>query len=243
MSTSFFSKMVQEIYFSLDYIYPRFCLACGKSLSFTTQKYFCENCYQTIVPKQKNRCIACGQPLAYLKKCGKCKGKSVPWKQLWCAYDYENALVPLVTRWKIYGEEEASAGVNFFFQQEIRSFDFPAVDWVIPVPIHPNKLLERGFNPAEQLARLVSTRFHLSLQTNAVKRVKQKPHQKGLSEKERKHNLVGVFSCREVPPNILLIDDIMTTGSTLRELCKLLKQHGAKSIYCLVLARTPRYKE
>ncbi|MEK7486412.1 MAG: ComF family protein [Planctomycetota bacterium] len=240
MNSSFISNFTKEIHFFLDYIYPRFCLACGKSLSFSEQFYLCSGCVDSFQTCKKNRCIGCAQPLAYLKKCGKCKGKHISWKQLWCLYEYEKAVVPLVKRWKIHREEEAWRGIKKFFQQGLKDLTCPPVDLVVPVPLHPKKLAERGFNPAEQLARLVSKEFQIPLKTRLLKRLKQTPNQKQLSEKERKHNLSGVFSCKKVPQNVLIVDDIMTTGSTLRELCKVLKQQGAKSIYCLVLARTPK---
>jgi ComF family protein len=117
-----------------------------------------------------------------------------------------------------------------------------AADIVVPLPLHPVRLRERGFNQALELARPVAARLGLPLDFQTCERIRHTPAQASLSWKNREKNIRHAFQCtRELSgQRILLVDDVMTTGASLNELARTLKQHGASEVTLLVVARTLR---
>jgi ComF family protein len=116
-------------------------------------------------------------------------------------------------------------------------------DLVIPVPLHPARLRERGFNQSLEIARLVTKRLQLELDGRSVKRIRPTPPQTGLSEKERRRNLRAAFTIsRDLRGrHVALLDDVITTGATLSELSYMLTRHGVERVDLWALARTPMH--
>ncbi|GFM37128.1 ComF family protein [Desulfovibrio psychrotolerans] len=114
---------------------------------------------------------------------------------------------------------------------------------IIPVPLHPARLAERGYNQTLELARLMVKALNIPLQPNLLLRPVATPHQIGLSRQERQRNLRNAFAAphpeRLAGMHILLVDDIMTTGSTIAAATQVLLQAGAGSVHVAVVARTP----
>ncbi len=115
---------------------------------------------------------------------------------------------------------------------------------VVPVPLHPKRLRERGFNQAETVAKALATRHVLAYDSHSLQRVKDTGHQVGRTRIERLLALEDAFSITPRPPldprggaNILLVDDVWTTGATMNECCMTLKKAGVKKVWGLVLAR------
>lgn len=118
--------------------------------------------------------------------------------------------------------------------------DFPRrFDAVIPVPLHPNRLRERGFNQAELLARPIASSFQAPLDAKALERIRHTEAQALLDRRLRLQNPVGAFRAtdRWEGATLLLVDDVMTTGSTVSECAAVLRQAGASRVYVLVFAR------
>ena len=114
------------------------------------------------------------------------------------------------------------------------------IDRIIPMPMHANRLKERGFNQALEIARLVSKHFQIKLDYTSCQRTRYTPPQASLPLKERIKNIRGVFECQQNLQDlrIAIMDDVMTTGASLNELAKTLKQAGAAHVECWVIART-----
>lgn len=114
------------------------------------------------------------------------------------------------------------------------------IDLIIPMPMHHARLKERGFNQALELARIISKKTQLRLDYSACQRTRLTPPQASLPLKERIKNIRGVFSCQQDLRglHIAIVDDVMTTGASLNELAKTLKQAGAAHVECWVIART-----
>lgn len=115
----------------------------------------------------------------------------------------------------------------------------PEVDLVLPVPLHKKRLRHRGFNQSALLARHVAKRISIPLITDCLVRVKDTVPQVGLHAKERKKNIKNAFEVRNKcieAKRLMLIDDVFTTGATVRECSKVLKKAGAKDIYVVTLA-------
>lgn len=114
------------------------------------------------------------------------------------------------------------------------------MDRIIPMPMHVTRLKQRGFNQALEVARLMGNNMQIKLDYQSCQRIKYTPPQTSLSLKERIKSIHGVFNCSQSLQglNIALVDDVMTTGASLNELAKTLKQAGAVHVECWVIART-----
>ena len=113
-------------------------------------------------------------------------------------------------------------------------------DFIVPMPLHPIRLRERGFNQALEISRKVSKKCGIPLLPDICKRIKDTTSQAGLPWKEREKNIREAFTC-EIDlsgRHIAMLDDVMTTGATLNELAKVLRKHGAKHVSGWVAART-----
>jgi ComF family protein len=113
-------------------------------------------------------------------------------------------------------------------------------DIIIPMPLHPVRLRERGFNQAMEISRYISKHMGIVLLPDSCQRIKHTPPQTGLPWKDRHKNIRKAFSCKIdfSGKHVALVDDVMTTGATLNELAKALKKQGATEISNWVIART-----
>jgi ComF family protein len=114
---------------------------------------------------------------------------------------------------------------------------------VVPVPLHPARLRQRGFNPAALLARALARARGVPLAPRALERVRDTPSQTGLHRRARARNVAGAFRVRpgaRIPARVWLVDDVVTTGATLREAARALRRAGARRVIALCAARTLR---
>lgn len=117
----------------------------------------------------------------------------------------------------------------------------PAVDYLVPLPLHRTRLAERGFNQALEMAQILQQQWQIPLQHHLLQRVRDTEHQARLSANARWKNLRGAFSCNSdcKGKRILVLDDVMTSGASLQAAAKALKTAGAAQVINLVIARTP----
>src|SRR5262249_21777320 len=118
----------------------------------------------------------------------------------------------------------------------------PHPDALIPIPLHPQRLRERGYNQALELARPLAREFGIDLRPDALVRQRATQAQSELDAAQRRRNLRGAFAVApgvEVPAHVALIDDVMTTGTTLREAARTLLHAGALRVDVWALARAP----
>ncbi|MCU7890733.1 MAG: ComF family protein [Candidatus Thiodiazotropha sp. (ex Ustalcina ferruginea)] len=120
---------------------------------------------------------------------------------------------------------------------------FTRPDLIIPVPLHPLRLQERGFNQSLELSRVVARHYHLPVNWQLCRRVRYTQAQSDLCEKARQKNLRQAFEvCGDIQgAHLVLFDDVITTGATVTELSKTLKRAGAKRVDVWAMARTPGY--
>jgi ComF family protein len=116
-----------------------------------------------------------------------------------------------------------------------------APDLVVPVPLHPHRLRARGFNPALVVARAIARSARAPLAATALARLRDTPSQTGLSAAARRRNVRGALRARRrIPPRVWIVDDVITTGATLREAARALREAGAETVIAVCAARTPR---
>lgn len=222
----------------------------------------CRACRHTHAP-QRARCRRCGLALEVAAAtCGACQSEPPPFVRTVCALDYGFPWDRLITAFKFHRRVELAAPLAALLDEAIeRELEPSCIDGtapplpdmpslVVPVPLAPSRLSERGYNQAWELARRIARRRGLRGAPGALQRVVDTPAQAGLSSAERRRNLRHAFApaAHTARPgaaghlggqDVALVDDVMTTGATAREAAAALLRGGARSVQLWVLARTP----
>jgi ComF family protein len=234
------------VYNWLNYIqhllYPPTCLLCDRPVP--EGPALCPGC-RSELPRNLNPCYRCALPLPedapYGTLCGKCQQQPPPFERCLAPFTYRTPLPELINGLKFRGRLSYSrllAGLLLpAIEQELR--DPPEL--IIPVPLHPGRLRERGYNQALELARPLSRRLGIPLELHHCRRTRATPPQSGLKQKQRRRNIRGAFeiSPRFAAGHVALVDDVVTTGSTVAEFARQLHRRGVQRVEVWALARTP----
>lgn len=214
------------------------CLLCGAGSGDTL---LCRSCADDLPRLPHPCCPRCALPSSAGSDgslpCGHCLARPPHYDRTLAAFNYGFPLDRLVQALK-YAHRLAVAD---HFGSILAGLAVHAeADLIAPLPLHDERLRERGFNQALELARPVARATGLPLETEVVQRIRATPAQAGLPWKERIGNVRGAFHCtRDLSGRrVLLVDDVMTTGATLDECARTLKLHGAEKVTLLVVART-----
>ncbi|MFQ5835387.1 MAG: double zinc ribbon domain-containing protein [bacterium] len=230
---------------------PADCKICGQVLEPLNFSYICETCWDKVKWLTMPHCSRCAKPFsASLASqevpsllCTECRRESSPFKKIFAATLYEGVMKEAIHLLKYRRKKGIMKRLEKVLKAYFFHTDLPLskLDLVIPIPLHRKKLKERGFNQAELLARVIATHFDLKLVKNGLQRVKATKSQISLSKKERIENIKGAFQFKNKDKfrakKILLVDDVYTTGTTVREAAKVLKKAKAREVYILTLAR------
>lgn len=184
-------------------------------------------------------------PLAAPVLCLGCRSAPRPWGRLVAYGPYEGRLRELILAYKFENRLDLGRQLQEFalaaFERGLAQFpELSACDALVPVPLHPKRLRWRGFNQSRELARLLSARRGLPMVQQGLVRVRRTTPQMELKREARAENIRGAFQARKefvAGRSVLLVDDIMTTGSTLEECARALVAAGAARVDVLVLAR------
>jgi ComF family protein len=207
----------------LDLLFPKFCFGCKKE-----KTYLCQDCLATI---------------EIFKEHKRLKNKFLD--DLFAATEYKNPLVKnliLALKYEPFAREIAKDLANLIkIHLKFTNKDSNFSDFILtPTPLSRKKLRWRGFNQAEEIAKELSRFLKIPLISDCLIKIKETPAQVMLSEKERRKNLKDVFLIKNKEKirnkKILLVDDVFTTGTTLSEAAKVLKNSGAKKVIGLVVA-------
>jgi len=208
------------------------CLLCGAE---SGPELLCAACAAEL-PALPEPCPCCALPSPAGAVCGSCLNRPPHFDGTRALWRYEFPCDGLVRALK-YHARLALAG---FFARRLASRPLPKIDLVVPMPLHPKRLAERGFNQALEIARGVARHLGRPIEPRGVLRVKNTVPQTGLPYEERAKNVRGAFLCKLdlSGASIAVVDDVMTTGATLNELARALKRAGATRVENLVIART-----
>ncbi|PCI06631.1 MAG: phosphoribosyltransferase, partial [Gammaproteobacteria bacterium] len=207
----------------------------------------CEKCYRSL-PFNNIYCVRCALPLADEDNkntlCGRCIQKLPEYDYAHSVFRYEEDVIGLIHQLKFrdkityarsFGELLLTAIAP---DDDIRS---ARPDCLLPVPLHPSRLRQRGFNQSIEIARVISKKYAIPIECNAVIRQRRTVSQTGLNAQQRQKNIRGAFAM--VKPlqgkHALIIDDVITTGSTVNELSRLLKKNNVERVGVLSIARAP----
>ena len=230
----------------LDFFLPPKCPLCGSPLDPPSGERPCSSCLSQIRFFSSPLCPRCGigfsSPSDPNHLCSRCLKGEWSFGQARAVGPYEGRIREAISRFKFGGAAHLARPLGALLAQCAGS-EFPpsTVDLVIPVPLHPRRLRERGFNQSLLLARQVSRRQAIPLNFTALRRLRQTQPQTQLSAAERQKNVRGAFGV-EVPEavegrKILLVDDVFTTGATVQECTESLLDCGAQEVHVLTLAR------
>ncbi|KKR02634.1 MAG: Phosphoribosyltransferase [Candidatus Yanofskybacteria bacterium GW2011_GWA1_39_13] len=228
----------------LDTIFPIRCIDCGDF-----GDYVCRGCLGAIPTKKSFECIGCKRNTPFGQTCFLCT-KTNPADQLLIVADYKNHLVEKTLKffkYKFISDLEQPLSVLIKKYLKWLTLDkkfnvFESNPLLIPVPLHLRRLNWRGFNQSELLAKNISDTFQMEMAVDVVERTINATPQADIKEREeRLKNLNGIFRIKNkekiIGREVLLVDDVCTTGATLNECAKILKAGGASRVVALVVAR------
>ena len=224
---------------------PRLCEVCRRWGTAA----LCEDCVVRYAAAQP-RCTCCGITLGLaLPRCGDCLRHAPPFRHTVCAVDYGFPWNGLIGAFKFHGRPELAGMLAerliAAVQHALQSTELQRPDLVLPVPLSPHRLAERGYDQAWELARRVSRALQLPTEARLLQRPVDTAQQSGLGRAARQRNLRTAFMAdparraRLQGRRIALVDDVMTTGATVREASAVLLRAGAAAVDLWVLARTP----
>ncbi len=205
----------------------------------------CHPC-ATELPRNINGCTGCGD-LFVLKRtglCEKCRKSSPLWKLCIIASNYEIPANYLVKRFKYAGDKASGLAMAEYMWQRAEGprDDFEGAIF-LAVPLHRKRLIERGFNQSEFLAAELAKRCKGVLMTKVLVRTRPTCPQAGLTQRARKANIKNAFTIRDLPDKcrVVLVDDVLTTGSTASECCRVLRRSGVDdlTLWCFARANAP----
>lgn len=177
--------------------------------------------------------------------CGACAAKAPKWDQARAAIAYDDISRQAILELKHAGRRDGLSAMTNWMAMAGRDI-LPETDWLVPVPLHYQRLASRGYNQAAWLAQGVARKTGTLALVDALSRKRNTESQGGLTARQRRRNVAGAFELRKSRQSrikgstVTLIDDVLTTGSTLAACTKALKRAGATRVNVLVLARVVR---
>lgn len=225
-----------------SWLFPPVCIVCGSQVdkSGGEGKDLCPGC-QADLPWQKNACFRCALPLHGTGDdvCGRCQNDPPGYDHTCSAFHYAHPVDRLIQDLKFHHKLTAARLLGDIMADRLAQRTQPRPERIIPVPLHPARLHERGYNQALELARPVARKLGVPLDYRSVQRSRATPAQSDLPAEDRHRNVKGAFTVTQGfhARHVAIIDDVMTTGSTVEELAITLRKTGVEIIEVWVCAR------
>lgn len=216
------------------------CTLCHLPLDSQAQYSVCSACQAWFAPTI--RCARCGLScLTITEACGQCLHSPPPWQRLFCIGDYQFPLSHTIHQFKYRRQFWQAHALAARLADQIEQ---PA-PLITSVPLHWRRQWYRGFNQSELLAQSLAKYLGSHFAPDIFVRRRATPTQQSLSKQQRERNLVGAFQLQQLPvsEHVAIVDDVVTTGSTMRQLCHLLLEVGIKRIDIYCLCRTPEPRD
>lgn len=217
---------------------PAHCLLCRAASESPLD--LCAACIRCL-PRQPVACPRCALPLPVAAVCGGCL-RQPPRQQLaWSAFSYAAPLDQMLARLKYGGELAVARSLGQQLAREPCPLVPGAFDLMIPAPLHPRRLRQRGFNQALELCRPLARQLRVALEPDGLRRERDTAPQAGLAAAGRQRNLRHAFVAPQPlsGASVLLFDDVITTGATMQAMARTAIAAGARRITVACLARTP----
>lgn len=198
----------------------------------------CPECLNDLPWHQTGVCPQCALPSHNNHICGHCLNSAPAFDTTRALFRYAYPLDAMLQRYKYQQNLNIAQTFSALMQEKFK--DLSLFNRIIPMPLHPKRLAERGFNQSLEIARLLAKNLNIELDTESCSRIKFSPPQASLPHKARIKNMRGAFHCSTslAGQRVILLDDVMTTGASLHELAATVKVAGASHVECWVIART-----
>lgn len=227
----------------LSCLTPPRCRVCRAALFNHANPYLCADCVGKIKWLGEGACRRCGFPAgpyaSAANSCGHCRGKRLRLTGAAAVARYANGARNMVVSLKFRKEIQLAEPMAALMAERLRLAAFAKPDALVPVRLHKNRLRERGFDQADLLCRHIAAMTGMRRESGMVEKVRHTPPQSSLDRRGRFDNIAGAFraSAALAGKTVVLVDDVMTTGATMRECAGACRQAGAKRVYALVFAR------
>lgn len=214
---------------------------CGRDTEIGS--LFCEKCFSDMIFIDFPYCRFCGKLLdtSYNNEltCKVCQNTDRFFEAGRSLFLYNNNAKRIIMRIKREADEHISRKCSKLLYNRYRSF-IENTDLVVPIPSHISRVLRRGFNPSTLIAKYISRISEIPMDTRVIRRIKRTEYQQNKTLQERQENVRDAFIVDKDVQNkkILLVDDVITTGSTISECSRTLREHGAKSVRFITIGST-----
>ncbi|MBM7118831.1 phosphoribosyltransferase family protein [Archangium primigenium] len=222
----------------LDLLYPPACIACAKVLP--VRGAFCETCDLAVERLPTARCHTCAEPGAFPRHtCPRCHDAPPPFTRAWAAFAHEGPIARAIHRFKYEDHPELAPALAALLVSECGRFLARAPPTLVALPLHGSRFRERGYDQAWLLAQALARATGREADPDVLRRARATRRQVGLSEAERALNVADAFraTASAAGRDFLLVDDVLTTGATVRAAAQALLDAGARRVEVLTLAR------
>lgn len=239
MKSALYKRAHTLLQSGMDLLFPPRCAGCQRG-----GHLLCSACLQTMQPLAGPICQHCGMPLsAPANACANCQRYQIELHGLRCVGSYQGALRATIHALKYYGQQRLAEPLGLLLARAFSRYGMHA-DGIVPLPLHPLRQQQRGYNQSVLLARVCATHLKVPCLENLVIRQRATHAQVGLTVRERWQNVSGAFALAPgararllTYHTLLLIDDVSTTGATLEACANPLYAAGISEVWGLVLGR------
>jgi ComF family protein len=216
-------------------LFPPLCQLCRARV--TDSIGICPGC-RTSLPRIEQACPRCGAAYHGHGPCGRCQRRAPAFDATWSAFAYATPVAQLIHGVKYNGRLDFARLLGLLLAEAVGRTGATLPDLIVPVPLHPARLRQRGYNQALEIARPLGRELDIALAPRAARRLRPTPPQTELAPVARRRNVHGAFAANAVGgTHVAIVDDVMTTGSTVDALARALRRAGADQVQVWVVAR------
>jgi ComF family protein len=219
---------------ALDLFFPPWCIGCGRE-----GRYICNACLEKLPLISPPVCATCGRPLTEQNTCPGCIEEPVAIDGIRAPFLFHGVIRKAIHEFKYRNLKAIAPLLAGFLHDYLLENPFPG-DVLVPVPIHPKRLRERGYNQSSLIAHELGRKNGLPvIEDSLMRNINTPPQVRTASAAERRKNIAGAFACsgeRLKGKQVIIIDDVSTSGATLNTCAEILKEAGAASVWGLTVA-------